>query len=56
MATIRTLGEMENALNNLTKYKNNVIAKLFLPFQRGYVEKIRHIGKNLGIDVIFIKR
>ena len=41
---------MENTLNNSNKDKG--IAKLFLPYERGYGEIIKRIAKKYGIEVI----
>ena len=41
--------------NNLNKEKNEGIAKLFLPYERGYREKIKCTAKKHGIKVIFTR-
>ena len=46
---------MENTPNNTNKEKTEGIAKLFLPYERGYGEKIKRIAKKHGIEVIFTK-
>ena len=51
----KTLKKMENTPNNSDKEKTEGIAKLFLPYERGYGEKIKHIAKKHGIEVIFTR-
>ena len=41
---------MENTPNNSNKDTTEGIAKLFLPYKRGYAEKIKRIAKKHGID------
>ena len=51
----KTLKKMENTPNNSNKEKTEGIAKLFLPYERGYGEKIKRIAKKHGIEVIFTR-
>ena len=46
---------MENTPNNSIKEKTEGISKLFLPYERGYGEKIKRIAKKHGIEVIFTR-
>jgi len=46
---------LENTPNNSNKEKTEGIAKLFLPYERGYGEKIKRIAKKHGIEVIFTR-
>ena len=46
---------MENTPNNSHKENTEGIAKLFLPYEWGYGEKIKHIAKKHGIEVIFTR-
>ena len=45
----KTLQKMENTPNNSNKEKTEGIAKLFLPYERGYGEKIKRIAKNMAL-------
>ena len=47
---------MEKTSNNSNEEKTEGIAKLFLPYERGYGEKIKRIAKKHGIEVIFTRR
>ena len=42
---------MENTPSNSIKEKTEGIAKSFLPYERGYKEKIKRIAKKYGIEV-----
>ena len=46
---------MENTPYNSNKDKTEGIAKLFVPYERGYGEKIKRIAKKHGIKVIFTR-
>ena len=41
--------------NNSNKEKTEGIAKLFLPYEKVYGEKIKRIAKKHGIEVIFTR-
>ena len=43
----KTLKEMENTPNNSNKDTTEGIAKLFLPYERGYGEKSNALLKNM---------
>ena len=42
---------MENILNDSNDKRTGGIAKSFLPYERGYKEKIKRIAKKYGIEV-----
>ena len=45
------LKKMENILNDSNDKRTGGIAKSFLPYERGYKEKIKRIAKKYGIEV-----
>ena len=51
----KTLKIMESTPHDSNKEKTEGIAKLFLPYERGYGEKIKRIAKKHGIDVVFTR-
>ena len=51
-ALIKESLRMENTPNNSNKDKTEVIARLILPSEREYGEKIKRIVKKYGIEVI----
>ena len=51
----KTLKNMESTPHNSSKEKTEGIAKLFLPYEGGYGEKIKRIAKKHGIDVVFTR-
>ena len=46
---------MKNTPNISNKDKTKGIKKLFLPYERGYGEKIKRTAKKLGIEVILTR-
>ena len=51
----KTLKRTKNTLNNSNKDKTEGIAKLFLPYEREYGEKIKRITKKHDIEMIFTR-
>ena len=51
----KTLKNMESTPHDSNKEKTEGIAKLFLPYEGGYGEKIKRIAKKHGIDVVFTR-